>query len=138
MPSKYTVGIVAISILAFVSTISVVVLAILFPENPGLIERILTITIPTIAALAAVLRSTENSRELLKLNNKADVTIHKAEELKEEAVQAKEAASTVNTVVVEQIAPQVEQVAAAVQELTASSGNGSGSGHTPPHGNKQP
>lgn len=138
MPSKYTVGIVAISILAFVSTISVVVLAILFPENPGLIERILTITIPTIAALAAVLRSTENSRELLKLNNKADVTIHKAEELKEEAVQAKEAASTVNTVVVEQIAPQVEQVAAAVQELTASSGNGSGSGHTPPHVNKQP
>lgn len=102
-----TAAIITMSALTLTAIVAASVFA---PESPAVIGHILTVVLPTITALLSLLRSESNAEELGKLHTKTDA-------IQQEAADAKSAATTVNQVVMEQVAPTVETIAQDVQVL---------------------
>lgn len=105
------------STLALVVLTSIVIAAIVIvsifvpPDNAGqIIEKILLVAGPTLAALYAALRSTQNSVEITRLQNKAEDIHQETLSAKHEAATAKEVAATIKN--------QVVATKAAVQAIT--------------------
>jgi len=113
-------------IMTTVTLLAILVVGVFIPERSEiLIGTILTVAVPTTAALLALLRSTANAAQLTELHTKTD-------EIKVEAAAAKVEAATASAVVSEQVIPAVETLTQSVHELQ--------NGHTgtPPHGTPFP
>jgi cellobiose-specific phosphotransferase system component IIB len=126
----------AVITMTSVTMLFVVILVIFAPTDRDVtstIERLLTIAIPTTTALLAALSSSRNANQLVELHQKTD-------ELKIEAAEAKEAATTVNTIVAEHLAPQVDSILPTVETIASDvkelKNGSSGHGSTPPYGHK--
>lgn len=101
----------AIVVMTSVTLIAIVAAAVLIPDGyPSVIGHILTVVLPTLTALLALMRSSQNGTELTKLHGKTD-------ELRQEASEAKATANTVNAIVAEKIAPTVDVIAKDVEVL---------------------
>lgn len=140
-----TLALRAVVWMTTVTFIAVVIAAIFAPDAfDRVVSTILTIAVPTTAALLALLQSTRNSGKLTIIDEKATqakveasaakVTAAKTEvkiDQTRAAVQAVRNDTAATVAIVEEHVPAIAQK---VEEIKQEGGQG---GHTPPHGTKK-